>query len=255
VLIDSEQGTAEYGVGGGIVWDSEAESEYEECKTKANVLVHPAPEFQLLETVLWQPDKGCWLLESHIARLEAAADYFKFGFNKDKLIGILEQTGKALDKPSRIRVLVDEEGEILVEHSPMGSLDGLVVGLASQASDTQTPFCYHKTTCRDVYRQALDCLPDCDEVILWNRDGLITESTRANVVIDTEQGWLTPALDAGLLPGVYREHLLNEGVIREADITLEQFEKAKAHYLINSVRGWLPLQKLGTGRWRVQQKK
>jgi para-aminobenzoate synthetase/4-amino-4-deoxychorismate lyase len=38
VVIDCERSSAEYGTGGGIVWDSRAGSEYEECLTKANIL-------------------------------------------------------------------------------------------------------------------------------------------------------------------------------------------------------------------------
>jgi para-aminobenzoate synthetase/4-amino-4-deoxychorismate lyase len=39
-VVDTQKGVAEYGVGGGIVWDSNADEEYEEWRTKARVLDH-----------------------------------------------------------------------------------------------------------------------------------------------------------------------------------------------------------------------
>jgi aminodeoxychorismate synthase component I len=59
-----------FGVGSGVVWDSEQVAEYEECLTKAQVLFAPRPEFELLETLLWRRGRGYFLLEAH---LQAAA--------------------------------------------------------------------------------------------------------------------------------------------------------------------------------------
>ncbi len=45
VAIDLEKNAAEYGVGGGIVWDSKATEEYDECQAKAAVLFQKHSEF------------------------------------------------------------------------------------------------------------------------------------------------------------------------------------------------------------------
>ena len=39
VLIDRDTGTATYGTGGGITWDSEPSAEYDELRSKAEVLM------------------------------------------------------------------------------------------------------------------------------------------------------------------------------------------------------------------------
>jgi para-aminobenzoate synthetase/4-amino-4-deoxychorismate lyase len=79
VLVDRAKGQAEYGVGGGIVWDSIAADEYEECRHKARVLSDPRPHFALFETLLWSPEAGgYWLLDYHLRRLERSAEYFGF---------------------------------------------------------------------------------------------------------------------------------------------------------------------------------
>lgn len=44
VLVDKSRARAEYGVGGGIVWDSNADEEYEECAAKTKILNDPREE-------------------------------------------------------------------------------------------------------------------------------------------------------------------------------------------------------------------
>jgi para-aminobenzoate synthetase/4-amino-4-deoxychorismate lyase len=85
VLIDKTQGVAEYGVGGGIVWDSVSGDEYDECGTKAKVLCDPPVTFQLLETLLWTPGEGIFLKDRHLARLEDSANYFGFTLSMSTL--------------------------------------------------------------------------------------------------------------------------------------------------------------------------
>ncbi|OQY22524.1 MAG: hypothetical protein B6I37_06985 [Desulfobacteraceae bacterium 4572_35.2] len=74
-LIDRQQHCGEYPVGGGIIWDSDAEQEYRETQTKAKVL---GSQPRLLETLLWEPRKGYLLLEQHLQRLELSAQRFGY---------------------------------------------------------------------------------------------------------------------------------------------------------------------------------
>jgi branched-subunit amino acid aminotransferase/4-amino-4-deoxychorismate lyase len=97
---------------------------------------------------------------------------------------------------------------------------------------------YHKTTHRHVYAAAEAERIDCDEVILWNARGEITEGTIFNVVIEHEGRWITPPVSCGLLGGVAREKALQEGRVEEAVIPRELFLQAERIKLINSVRGW-----------------
>ncbi len=64
-LIDRENKTAEYGVGGGIVWDSTSADEYSEALLKARVLTERPRTFDLIETLLWTPEEGYFLREKH----------------------------------------------------------------------------------------------------------------------------------------------------------------------------------------------
>ena len=46
--------------------------------------------------------------------------------------------------------------------------------------------------------------PGCDDVILWNERGEITESCTANVVIDLDGELITPPIECGVLGGTFR---------------------------------------------------
>jgi para-aminobenzoate synthetase/4-amino-4-deoxychorismate lyase len=82
-------------------------------------------------------------------------------------------------------------------------------------------------------------------VLLINNKGEITESTVANVVVHLDDRWVTPPVDSGCLPGVYRSVLLDEGRIHERVVTLDDLGRADAVALINSVRLWRPALLIG----------
>lgn len=253
-LIGKEAGTLEYGVGGGIVWDSKAEDEYEETLTKARILTRSVMDFQLLETLLWEPESGIFLLDEHMQRLGKSAAYFDIPLDNHAVLERLQGTGHTCaGVPHRIRLLVSLGGSFEVQAVPMEegrarlpgvprtaqrSIPTMRVALAKHAIDSQDVFLFHKTTHREVYENANADFPDCDDVILWNERGEVTESTIANVVIRKDGRLITPPVECGLLAGTFREHLLERGEIEEAIISVSDLKLADEVFLINSVRSW-----------------
>ncbi len=241
VIVDKETGTAEYGVGGGIVWDSEPRDEYEECKIKAKVLTEKRPEFELLETILWEPETGFFLLDYHLHRLEGSARYFSFAFNRKAAIQKLQQLQSDFTGPQRVRVLLSRHGALTCQATPLPlhkKKTAVRLGIASTPVNPSDIFLYHKTTFRKIYTDAQKSCQACDDVLLWNERGQITESCIANVVISHGGEWITPPVECGLLPGTYREWLLDQGKIREKSITMDMLKRAERVCLINSVRKW-----------------
>jgi para-aminobenzoate synthetase/4-amino-4-deoxychorismate lyase len=238
---DKVVGRLEYGVGSGIVWDSEQVAEYEECLTKAQVLFAPRPAFELLETLLWRRGRGYFLLEAHLKRLRDSACYFDFAVDIDAIRRQLLTTAERFTESRyRVRLLVNRLGQARVEYAPFQAERRVWrVALAREPVDPREVFLYHKTTHRQVYERARGAHPDCDDVILWNTRDEITESTVANVVVRLEGRLYTPPVECGLLAGVYREHLLRRGLLRERVLTPNDLRHAEAVYLINSVRGWI----------------
>ena len=242
VLIDKENSQAEYGVGGGIVWDSVSSDEYQECQIKAQVLTLNQPDFSLLETILWQPNHGYFVLDYHLQRLQSSAIYFNFNVDINSLKKQLDELTKTfLSQAYKVRLLLDYYGDITYQTiplSPVNNQEFVKLSMCCTAIDSNNPFLYHKTTNRQVYETAKAAFPDCDDVLLWNERGEITESCIGNIVVELNGELLTPSVKCGLLAGTFRADLLEKGKIREEIIAVEQLQYINRIYIINSVQKW-----------------
>jgi branched-subunit amino acid aminotransferase/4-amino-4-deoxychorismate lyase len=193
--------------------------------------------FELLETMRWTPRDGWYLLNRHLARLEASARHFQFEYSASQTRDTLDRAVRSAETALRVRLLLAEDGAIRVEQPPLDRREGVWrVRVAAHPVDPSDEFLYHKTTNRAVYEQAHR--PDCDDVILWNPAGEVTETTIANLVVEMKFRRVTPPVACGLLPGTLRAELLATGQIGEARVTLEQLKGAAHFWLVNSVRGW-----------------
>ncbi len=272
-LTGTAGGAAEwcYGTGSGVVWDSDAESEWRECEAKALNLRHRLPRFRLLETLLLRRTGYVWL-EQHLERLRQSAIYFGFapesGLDRRSLVENARQLLQAEDEARpvtseravargepgadtfKVRLLVNRRGEVEVEAAPVALRPRATwrLAIASDPVSSNDRFLRHKTTYRGVYRRALERArladPNVDDVLLFNERGELTESTFANLVLDLEQDGrstlVTPARSSGLLDGVLRERLLVRGRIEERVLRMEDLARARRLWLINSVRGIVP---------------
>jgi para-aminobenzoate synthetase / 4-amino-4-deoxychorismate lyase len=239
VTVDRARGRATYGVGSGVVWDSDAAAEYAECLLKAKVLAMGRPAFELLESLLWTPDGGYFLLERHVARLLASAAYFGFDVAETAVRAALDDAGKGLTGVSKVRLLVGENGRFHSEAAPLTPLsEPARLGLAPEPVRSDDLFLYHKTTRREVYDRAKAACPDCDEVILWNERDELTEATTANIVLELDGVLWTPPVECGLLAGTLRGELVENGRLQEKVLSKEDLARAEKVYLVNSVRGW-----------------
>ena len=240
VLLDRVRNKAEYGVGGGIVWDSASASEYEECQIKARVLLSKIQQFDLIETMLWTPESGYFLLDYHLQRLQDSALYFDYSLDLDLITKKLIAVANGLkDYSHKVRLLVNQQGKIKIESSPfMAEPKTLNLVIADRPVDISNPFLYHKTTNRSVYQQFQQSNTSHDDLILWNERQEVTETCIYNLVVQKDGELLTPPVECGLLPGTMRAYLLEQQKIKEAVIKLADIQQCEAIYLINSVRKW-----------------
>ena len=240
VLLDRVRNKAEYGVGGGIVWDSASASEYEECQIKARVLLSKIQQFDLIETMLWTPESGYFLLDYHLQRLQDSALYFDYSLDLDLITKKLIAVANGLkDYSHKVRLLVSQQGKIKIESSPfMAEPKTLNLVIADRPVDISNPFLYHKTTNRSVYQQFQQSNTSHDDLILWNERQEVTETCIYNLVVQKDGELLTPPVECGLLPGTMRAYLLEQQKIKEAVIKLADIKQCEAIYLINSVRKW-----------------
>ncbi|RUX12355.1 hypothetical protein EOA27_20175, partial [Mesorhizobium sp. M2A.F.Ca.ET.037.01.1.1] len=115
--------------------------------------------------------------------------------------------------------------------------------LARVRLDSGDTLLRHKTSRRDAYQHArAEYLASrADEVLLANERGELCEGTITNLFADLGNGPLaTPRLDCGLLPGILRGELLDEGRAVEAIYSFDDLKAAKAIFVGNSLRGLIP---------------
>lgn len=240
---------AEMGVGSGIVYDSVPEDEYAECKTKTAFLSQQTDDFQLIETLLW--DAGYAFLQEHIERLENSAAYFQFSFDKQKVKDALQAVahGFGCGSQHRVRLLLDKYGTPGITSFPISlpQQEEISVLLAGDCISSSDVMLFHKTTLRDQYNQAFERAHrfHCHDAIFLNEQRQITEGCIHNLFVVKDNVWFTPAIDCGLLPGIYRQHLLQtKPNAQESIISVDHLLTADEIYLCNSVRGLRKVKRL-----------
>lgn len=235
-------GRGEMGIGSGVVYDSVGAKEYAECLLKMKFLTDPPKSFELIETLLYDGDKGFWLLEGHIRRLKASAAYFGYAFDEMKVRAALDAAvaGRETER-LRVRLTLAEDGTLAVTVAMQPPPSGVMGYVISETRlDSTNAFLFHKTTRRELYDREWQHYADtlkADEVLYLNERGEVAEGSRTNVFVERGGKLYTPALSSGLLPGVLRSELLASGKAVEAVIMPRDLATADAVYVGNSVRG------------------
>ncbi len=249
VVLEGNRG--EMGIGSGIVFDSDPDSEWQESLLKARFLTRSQPDFQLIETLLWRPGSGYWLLDEHIERLADSAAYFLFIFEKEKVVARLDQEALLFSGSTRVRLLLHRDGrihlatteldsdvQVLAEPSPASGPFPKVI-FSSILTDPDNLYLYHKTTQRELYdderKRAID--KGYHEVLFVNKNGEVTEGSVTNIFIARNGLLLTPPVNSGLLSGTFRNFLLEKGTAIEQVMTRDDILQDEAVYVGNSVRG------------------
>ncbi len=262
VVLQGNKG--EMGIGSGIVWDSDPIDEWEECKLKGRFLTSPAPEFKLIETILWQPQSGYWLFDLHLDRLAESASYFSYPFEREKAREALDEitvnfSTIASAKNQRVRITLAKAGELEITYSALDAKTQPAVEppsimgrktnknlpkviFSGKTVDSSSVFLFHKTTRRKLYNDERACFVDEKgyyEVFFVNEKGEVTEGSYSNIFMERQGRLITPPVSCGLLPGVLRRYLLQHypDLVMERKFTQTDLEGAEAVYAGNSVRG------------------
>ncbi|NOX26104.1 MAG: aminodeoxychorismate synthase component I [Deltaproteobacteria bacterium] len=253
-------GRGEMGIGAGITHDSEPRDEWRETLLKGEFLSNPHPEFQLIETILWQAKDGFWLLDHHLQRLRTSALYFSYPLDlhqlRQRLLAMADNWA-ALPPNRRLRILLFRDGTTDITAVECGPSAGLslsghnsargssqqellpLIEISPQKTDSNNIYLYHKTTLRELYnkerqRAGRDGLY---EIIFCNERQEITEGTISNIIIRHQGRFLTPPIECGLLPGIGRQMLIEGRQIWEEVLTPADLYAAESIYFLNSVRG------------------
>lgn len=240
VVVDRLTDAAVYGTGGGITWDSVPRAEHDELVSKSAILHAIPADFQLLETMAFQPGAGIRNCQLHLERLAASADYFGFHLDLDQVRSALREALGVVRQARRVRLLVDRLGGAVVEVAPMPPYGQGPVRLAVDPEPVRSSdiWLYHKTTRRDAYQLRAERHPEVDDVILVNARSEVTESTVANLAVQLAGRWYTPPVEVGCPPGIGRRQLLASGRLQERTVTVDDLDRAQGIALVSSLRGW-----------------
>lgn len=235
--------SGQMGVGSGIVADSQAHEEWQECALKTQFLTDNSlnvNNFELLESLLW--NDGYPRLSLHLDRLLDSADYF--GFCVDRLAAqrALEELATGLNGPHKVRLTADRSGHFTLNAEPihLAASEPVRLMIAVERVPVQDVFHFHKTTHRMLYQSALAAAQAAgmDDAVLLNTHGEVTETTIANLFIVKDGRWTTPPVACALLAGVERRHLLaTRPDIRVAPLRLADLASADEIWISNAVRG------------------
>ncbi|MFC0673433.1 aminodeoxychorismate synthase component I [Brachybacterium hainanense] len=268
LLVDREDGTATYGVGGGITWASQAAGEWEELATKSRILAGPRTppsasavprepvvpasdaRFGLIETMAVHEGRPRHLAQ-HLDRLEASAARFAIPCDREALESLLTASAREAAPPAvagdgpgqmlRLELSLDGTARISRRERPAAGDGPVLLGIDDEPRDPAAPEVRHKTTDRAGLAAALDRArgrdPRIEDVVLAAPGGLVTETTIANLVVRIGGELCTPPLEDGCLDGIGRRLLLERGEIRERSITRAELDTAEEIWLISSVRG------------------
>ncbi len=241
---DSKVGTL--GIGGGIIYESDAEEEWRESQLKARFITGLNQQFKLIETFLYDAELGEPLrFERHLERLANSAAAFNFAFDKQQVEQTVKQHLANADTKQdlKIRLLMDFQGELTVSSEAVADFTHETlpnVGITDYTIDADNLFRRHKTTNRALYNQAFTEGEKLGlyDVLFFNQHGVLAEASRHNVYLEKDGKLYTPRIEDGALPGVMRDVLMagDEYVVIEKSLTKDDLLSADKIYLSNSVR-------------------
>jgi para-aminobenzoate synthetase/4-amino-4-deoxychorismate lyase len=235
-LATDGRGRATLGLGSGIVADSEAGDEWRECLAKAAFLARRPPP-DLIETM--RVEEGAVSeLERHLARMAASAAWLGARFDGAAARAMVAGAVAGMTD-ARLRLLLAPSGALAVQLSPLPAAppSPVPVALVPLPVDPGDWRLRHKTTDRAFYddpRRAAGAF----ECLFVRPDGRLTEGSFTNLFVPRDGMLLTPPAALGLLPGVLRQRLIEDGHAVEAPLTAADL--TDGFFIGNALRGLIP---------------
>ncbi|WP_213979600.1 aminodeoxychorismate synthase component I [Sphingomonas sp. dw_22] len=235
-LAPAGPGIARLGLGSGVVADSIAPAEWEECLAKGAFVTAGEIPFDLIETMRFDPDEGVPLLERHLARLKASAEALGFSFDRHSARNELQAATFRLRDPARVRLLLGPSGAIAIGIAPLAQPpEGPVAVAIARREVAPDDFrLAHKTTRRGFLDRAR-AASGAWEVVFTDDQGFLTEGSFTSIFVERDGRLVTPPLSRGLLPGVLRAELIESGRAVEGDLTPADLKGG--FFLGNTLRG------------------
>ena len=194
-------------------------------------------DLELIETFLWDPEKGAPDIDLHLERMCKSAANLKFKFEiikiKQKILEINSQSCL------RCRLTLRIDGTINLTTAPLSpNSKTWLLRLSNSILRSSDPWLLHKSSNRVLYDAERANLPDgIDELVYLNERNEVCEGTITNIFVKKEGNWLTPPLSSGCLPGVLRRKKIEDASCKVKIITFSDLQGAEKITVGNALRG------------------
>jgi para-aminobenzoate synthetase/4-amino-4-deoxychorismate lyase len=230
---------ARLGLGSGLVVDSKPRDEWAECLLKGAFVTRQRQPFDLIETMRFDPHEGISELERHLDRMSASSRELDFRFDRHGARNELQAATFGRKDQAMVRLLLSPTGTmaIQVKHREKPPRAPVLVALRPLPVPSSDFRLRHKTTDRRFYDQARR-EDGAYETIFVDSDGQLTEGSRTSIFVERDGKLLTPPASHGLIPGILRAKLMDEGKAEEAELT--PADLSDGFFIGNIVRGLIP---------------
>jgi len=205
-------------------------------------------DFSIIETLLWE-NGDYFLLALHLNRLKKSARKFSCLYNekivKDTFTKLQEKFKS--EEKYRVRLLLHQSGTLEITSTilPEPTIVPQKTIISEKRTEKTDLFLYHKTTNRALYDREYEKYREKGffDVIFMNSGNEVTEGAITNIIIRKNGKYFTPPVSCGLLDGVYRKHLIQNGDFKMEEKVLfrEDLIASEKIFLCNSVRKLTPV--------------
>ena len=192
---------------------------------------------ELIETFLWDPEKGAPDIDFHLERMCKSAENLRFKFEIRKIRDQVFKIKSA--KRLRCRLTLSISGETNLSTSILNpNPEAWTLLLSDSILSSSDPWLLHKSSNRALYDTERAKLPDgIDEFIYLNERNEVCEGTITNIFVKKSSHWFTPPLSSGCLPGVLRRKKIEEGSCKVGIVTYSDLQEAEKITVGNALRG------------------
>ena len=195
----------------------------------------------VFESILTQNDK-IFFFDRHIERMKKAAD--KLGildFDETSIRAGANELVKHQQNSefNRMRINLYSDGEVYLSIEKTELTKDLATltiypfrkfssGIMSGIKSTS----YAESAAAVRYAQK----QNCTDSLLLNEKEQVVETGYSNFIYKLDEIWYTPTLNSGCLPGIVREVLVAEDIVKEQDLSYSNLTKIQSAGLLSSIR-------------------
>ena len=230
---------ARLGLGSGLVVDSQPSNEWAECLLKGDFVRRESQDFDLIETMRFDPSEGIVELDRHLDRMRNSSADLDFRFDRHAARNELQAATFGRKCRAMVRLLLSRTGSMAIQLKPFEEPAAVPVKVALRPLpvDPSDFRLRYKTSDRRFYDRARQ-EDGAYETIFVDPDGQLTEGSRTSIFLERDGKLLTPPAARGLIPGILRAKLIDEGRAEEAELT--PADLADGFFVGNIVRGLIP---------------